>query len=243
MQDCAQPNTIEFSNCHRVLLGPSGSVASSCERQRRKESVPPRAEWLEEWYTRLFRDRAVNSQDFAESLGRDAFICGALDYDRRVLAPPCTTAALHASGATKLLPLSVLATLGHMRRKVRERRRCRHGLAILQWKRVMASRRKGRRRRGRNRGGISRKKKNNPTRMPVSYSHSRCVTKVTRLTLSCHLPVLSFSLLSLALPFFSLSLSHSSRIASLSLKTGTSLVSRLELRLMSCVSADLTSSS
>ena len=37
-----------------------------------------RAQWLEGWYTR---------QEFQEGLGRAAFVCGALDYDRPFLAP------------------------------------------------------------------------------------------------------------------------------------------------------------
>ena len=41
-----------------------------------------RAQWLEGWYTRLLRDRSVQ---FQEGLGRAAFVCSALDYDRPFL--------------------------------------------------------------------------------------------------------------------------------------------------------------
>ena len=46
-----------------------------------------RAQWLEGWYTRLLRDKSVLMQEFQEGLGRAAFVCGALDYDRPFLAP------------------------------------------------------------------------------------------------------------------------------------------------------------
>ena len=41
-----------------------------------------RAQWLEGWYSRLLRDRPVQMQEFQEGLGRAAFVCSALDYDR-----------------------------------------------------------------------------------------------------------------------------------------------------------------
>ena len=46
-----------------------------------------RAQWLEGWYTGLLRDGSVQMQQFQECVGRAAFFCGALDYDRPFLAP------------------------------------------------------------------------------------------------------------------------------------------------------------
>ena len=54
-----------------------------------------RAQWLEGWYTRLLRDGAVQMQEFQEGLGRAAFVCGALDYDRPFLAPLYSFASRH----------------------------------------------------------------------------------------------------------------------------------------------------
>ena len=55
-----------------------------------------RAQWLEGWYSRLLRDHSVQMQENQEGLGRAAFVCGALDYDRPFLAPLYAIAARHA---------------------------------------------------------------------------------------------------------------------------------------------------
>ena len=86
-----------------------------------------RAQLLEGWYSRLLRDRSVQMQEFQEGLGRAAFVCGALDYDRPFLAPLCAFAARHAPGSVKILPLYVLVTVEHLRRKIRQRRHCECG--------------------------------------------------------------------------------------------------------------------
>ena len=63
-----------------------------------------RAQWLEGWYTRLLRDRVVQMQEFQEGLGRVAFVCGARDYDRTVLAPLYAFAAHACSIQHKTAP-------------------------------------------------------------------------------------------------------------------------------------------
>ena len=92
-----------------------------------------RAQWLEGWYTRLPRDRSVQMQEFQEELGRAAFVCGALDYDRPFLAPLCVFAARHAPASVKPLPLYVLVSLEYLRQKIRQRRHCECGLSRRSW--------------------------------------------------------------------------------------------------------------
>ena len=75
-----------------------------------------RAQWLEGWYTRLFRDGAVQMQEFQEWLGKVVFVCGALDHDRPFLAPLCSFASRHAPQSVKPLPLYVVVTLEYLRR-------------------------------------------------------------------------------------------------------------------------------
>ena len=92
-----------------------------------------RAQWLEGWYTRLSRDRSVQMQEFQEELGRAAFVCGALDYDRPFLAPLCVFAARHAPASVKPHPLYVLVSLEYLRQKIRQRRHCECGLSRRSW--------------------------------------------------------------------------------------------------------------
>ena len=93
-----------------------------------------RAQWLEGWYSRLLRDRSVQMHNFQEGLGRAAFVCGALDYDRPFLAPLYGFAARHAPGSVKPLPLYVLVTVEYLRRKIRQRRHCECGRTRTSWK-------------------------------------------------------------------------------------------------------------
>ena len=92
-----------------------------------------RAQWLEGWYTRLLRDRSVQMQEFQEGLGRAAFVCSALDYDRPFLAPLYAFAARHAPASVKPLPLYALVTLEYLRQKIRQRRHCECGLRRTSW--------------------------------------------------------------------------------------------------------------
>ena len=92
-----------------------------------------RAQRLEGWYTRLLRDKSVQMQEFQEWLGRAAFVRGALDYDRPLLAPLCAFAARHAPNSVKLLPLYALVTLEYLRRKISQRRHCVCGLCRTSW--------------------------------------------------------------------------------------------------------------
>ena len=72
-------------------------------------------------------------QEFQEGLGRAAFVCGALDYDRPFLAPLCAFAARHAPNSVKPLPLYVLVTIEYQRRKLQQRRHCECGLSRTSW--------------------------------------------------------------------------------------------------------------
>ena len=92
-----------------------------------------RAQWLEGWYTRLLRDKSVQMQEFQEGLGRAAFVCGALDYDRPFLAPLYAFASRHAPNSVKPLPLYVLITVEYLRRKISQRRHCECGLSRTSW--------------------------------------------------------------------------------------------------------------
>ena len=93
-----------------------------------------RAQWLVGWYTRLLRDRSVQMQEFQEGLGRAAFVCGAMDYDRPFLAPLYAFAARHAPNSVKPLPLYVLVTLEYLKRKILQRRHCPCALQRRSWK-------------------------------------------------------------------------------------------------------------
>ena len=81
-----------------------------------------RAQWLKSkaGYSRLLRDHSGQMQEFQEGLGRAAFVCSALDYDRPFLAPLYAFAARHAPGSDKPLPLYVLITMEYLRRKIRQ---------------------------------------------------------------------------------------------------------------------------
>ena len=92
-----------------------------------------RAQWLEGWYTRLLRDGAVQMQEFQEGLGRAAFVCGALDYDRPFVAPLYSFASRHAPQSVKPLLLYVPVTLEYLRKKITQRRHCECGLQRQSW--------------------------------------------------------------------------------------------------------------
>ena len=95
-----------------------------------------RAQWLVGWYTPLLRDRSVQMQEFQEGLGRAAFVCGALDYDRPFLAPLYAFASRHAPHSVKPLPLYVLVTLEYLKRKILQRRHCPCALQRRSWKKL-----------------------------------------------------------------------------------------------------------
>ena len=92
------------------------------------------AQWLVGWYTRLLRDRSGHLQEFQEGLGRAAFVCGALDYDRPFLSPLYAFAARHAPQSVKPLPLYVLVTLECLKKKILQRRHCPCALQRRSWK-------------------------------------------------------------------------------------------------------------
>ena len=51
-------------------------------------------------------------QEFQEGLGRVAFVCGALDSDRPLLAPLYAFVVRHTPNSVKPLPLCAPVTLG-----------------------------------------------------------------------------------------------------------------------------------
>ena len=88
------------SRCPGKIAGGEVQQWVGCELLLSETSLgltASRAQWLEGWYTRLLRDRVVHMQEFQGGLGRTAFVCGALDYDRPFLAPLCAFAVRHAA--------------------------------------------------------------------------------------------------------------------------------------------------
>ena len=67
-------------------------------------------------------------QEFQEGLGRGAFVCGALEYDRPFLAPLYALAARHAPQSVKPLSLYVVVTLEY------QSRHCACALQRRSWK-------------------------------------------------------------------------------------------------------------
>ena len=81
-----------------------------------------RALWLGSRYSKLLEEKVVKVGRFQEGLGRAAFVCSALEYDRPFLAPLYTFASLYDPEATRPLPLYVLATLQFLKGQLARRR-------------------------------------------------------------------------------------------------------------------------
>jgi hypothetical protein len=81
-----------------------------------------RAAWLTNWLDGLLRDRVVLVRDFLAGLGRAAFACSALEYDRPFLAALYTFGSLHHPDTRQPLPTYVLAVASYLRDRIRRRR-------------------------------------------------------------------------------------------------------------------------
>jgi len=81
-----------------------------------------RALWLQGWLDGLIRDRIVIIRDFLAGLGRAAFACGALEYDRPFLAPLYTFGSLRRPETRQPLPTYVLVVAKFLRDRLRTRR-------------------------------------------------------------------------------------------------------------------------
>jgi len=81
-----------------------------------------RAAWLLGWYGSLLRDKTVLIRDFLAALGRAAYACGALEFDRPFLAPLYTFGSLHPLDATRPLPTYVLVVVRFLRDRLAVRR-------------------------------------------------------------------------------------------------------------------------
>jgi len=81
-----------------------------------------RAAWLIGWYESLLRDKAVQIREFLAGLGRAAYACGALEFDRPFLAPLCTFGSLHPLDSTRALPTYVLVVVQFLRDRLTVRR-------------------------------------------------------------------------------------------------------------------------
>ena len=92
-----------------------------------------RAGWLLAWYCRLLEDGVVQVGRFQEGLGRAAFVCGALEYDRPFLASLYTFAALYDPVSTQPIPLYVTTTLCFLRRQLQTRRHYTCALTAASW--------------------------------------------------------------------------------------------------------------
>ena len=92
-----------------------------------------RAAWLDGWYSRMLLDRCVQVGRFQESLGRAAFVCGALEFDRPFLGPLYIFASRHDPSATRPLPLYVVVVMTFLRGRLRERRHYPCGARKVSW--------------------------------------------------------------------------------------------------------------
>jgi len=81
-----------------------------------------RAAWLISWYGSLLRDKKVLIRDFLAALGRAAYACGALEFDRPFLAPLYTFGSLYPLDATRALPTYVLVVVRFLRDRLTVRR-------------------------------------------------------------------------------------------------------------------------
>ena len=92
-----------------------------------------RALWLGSWYSKLLEEKVVKVGRFQEGLGRAAFVCSALEYDRPFLAPLYTFASLYDPEATRPLPLYVLATLQFLKGQLARRRHFSCAVEEMAW--------------------------------------------------------------------------------------------------------------
>jgi len=81
-----------------------------------------RAAWLRGWLGSVLDARVVHVREFVAGLGRAAYACGALEYDRPFLAPLYTFASLHPLDSQQPLPTYVLSVLKFLRDRLRVRR-------------------------------------------------------------------------------------------------------------------------
>jgi len=70
-----------------------------------------RAAWLRGWLASVLDARVVQIREFVAGLGRAAYSCGALEYDRPFLAPLYTFASLHPLESHQPLPTYVLSVV------------------------------------------------------------------------------------------------------------------------------------
>jgi len=81
-----------------------------------------RAAWLRGWLDAVLDARVVHVREFVAGLGRAAYSCGALEYDRPFLAPLYTFASLHPLDSHQPLPTYVLSVVKFLRDRLVVRR-------------------------------------------------------------------------------------------------------------------------
>jgi len=81
-----------------------------------------RAAWLRGWLGTVLTEKVVFVRDFVAGLGRAAYSCGALEYDRPFLAPLYTFASLHPLDSYQPLPTYVLAVIKFLQDRLYVRR-------------------------------------------------------------------------------------------------------------------------
>jgi len=81
-----------------------------------------RAAWLRGWLDAVLAARVVHVREFVAGLGRAAYSCGALEYDRPFLAPLYTFASLHPLDSRQPLPTYVLSVVKFLRDRLVVRR-------------------------------------------------------------------------------------------------------------------------
>jgi len=81
-----------------------------------------RAAWLRGWLGSVLAERVVQVREFVAGLGRAAYACAALEYDRPFLAPLYTFASLHQLDTYQPLPTYVLAVVKFLIDRLQVRR-------------------------------------------------------------------------------------------------------------------------
>ena len=81
-----------------------------------------RAQWAIGWLAALARDRLVEMDRFRTGLGRMSFICGALEFDRPMLATLYVFSSFHRCSALRPVPLYVSCVAAFLAERIQQRR-------------------------------------------------------------------------------------------------------------------------
>ncbi len=81
-----------------------------------------RARWICDWMNRVSRDGMVNINELRSTVGRLAFVAGALEYEKPFLSPIYTFLSLHPGGGVKPIPTYLRLVLRFLAARIARRR-------------------------------------------------------------------------------------------------------------------------